>query len=94
MTTDTQLQAFCAEAQKKVTAAGRSCTLIFKRGPRYAKIIETEQHLYGGSVFCFVDLATGDILKAKSWNGPVKGARGNIANGAADITPYGAAYLR
>lgn len=46
------------------------------------------------SAFCFVDLETGAILKAASWAAPAKHARGNIANGAADLTQYGAVYLR
>jgi hypothetical protein len=30
------------------------------------------------SVFCFIDKATGDILKSASWRAPAKGARGSI----------------
>jgi hypothetical protein len=32
----------------------------------------------GASVHAFVDLATGDLLKAASWKVPAKGPRGNI----------------
>lgn len=46
------------------------------------------------SAFCFVDLESGAILKAASWATPAKHARGNIANGAKDLTQYGAVYLR
>lgn len=30
------------------------------------------------SVYCFVEKATGNILKAAGWKAPAKGARGNI----------------
>lgn len=32
------------------------------------------------SIYCFVDIETGDILKAASYKAPAKGARGNIYN--------------
>lgn len=50
-----------------------------------------------GSAFCFVDIATGDVLKAASWLAPAKHARGNIFdehNGLSKIGPYGPQYLR
>lgn len=34
------------------------------------------------SVHAFVDLATGDLLKAAGWKAPAKGVRGNIATAA------------
>jgi hypothetical protein len=49
------------------------------------------------SAFCFIDKATGDVLKAASWSAPAKHARGNVFdqhNGLAQIGPYGPAYLR
>jgi hypothetical protein len=50
-----------------------------------------------GSAYCFIDFATGDVLKCAGYNAPAKHARGNIydaANGLASIGPYGPAYLR
>lgn len=38
------------------------------------------------SVHCFIDNATGDVLKAAGWKAPAKGARGNIVTGLDDIT--------
>lgn len=62
-------------------------TYSYSMGKKFAKVVSER------SVFCFVDLANGDILKAAGYNAPAKnGSRGNIANGAADVTPYGAAY--
>lgn len=49
------------------------------------------------SVHCFVDMATGDVLKAAGYKAPAKHARGNIydeKNGLGSMGPYGPAYLR
>lgn len=62
-----------------------------EKGKKYAKIV------HGGSVHSFVDLTTGDVLKAASWKAPAKHARGNILdakNGLGAMGPYGPAYLR
>jgi hypothetical protein len=53
--------------------------------------------VHGGSAYCFVDYATGDVLKCDGYKAPAKHARGNIydaANGLGTIGPYGPAYLR
>jgi hypothetical protein len=49
------------------------------------------------SCHCFVDYATGDVLKSSGWDRPADHARGNIfddANGLGAMGPYGPAYLR
>lgn len=52
------------------------------------------------SAYCFVEIATGNILKPAGWNAPAKGVRGNITAGDASnwwnnaLGRYGAAYLR
>jgi hypothetical protein len=49
------------------------------------------------SCFCFVDMATGDVLKSAGWAKPAKHARGNIYaedKGLSKMGPYGPAYLR
>jgi|SRR5208337_120232 len=51
----------------------------------------------GSGAHSFVDLSTGDVLKAASWKTPAKHARGNIYdehNGLKGMGPYGPAYLR
>lgn len=66
-------------------------------GKKYAKIVKRENHngnIVGGSAFCFIDMQTGDILKAASWAAPAKGVRGNIFQGLTGLTPYGAIYFR
>lgn len=68
--------------------------LSIEPGRKYAKVVRES---YGcRHAFCFIDLATGDILKAASWKAPAKHARGNIfaPNPVAGIGPYGADYLR
>jgi hypothetical protein len=67
-------------------------------GKKYVRIVRHDtfegKAREGGSAFCFLDIETGAILKSASWATPAKGNRGNIANGAADLTAYGAVYLR
>jgi len=64
-----------------------------------AKIVETQPGQPGGSVFCFVDMATGKIMKAASWNAPdpKRYERGNVNNPegwSSWVTPYGPKYLK
>ena len=102
MITDAQLIEFCGYvgimrqahyAKNYPEFAADYCPpLVFERGAKNARIIGT---IAGQrSVFCFVRLEDGAILKAAGWRAPAKHARGNIANGAADVGPYGPAYLR
>lgn len=107
MTTTEQLQAFCAKVdaeirlpyyaeldRKWIAAHGEPYAkpLRFEAGPKYARLI-TES---GGqaSVYCFVRLDDGAILKAASYRAPAKGVRGNIHEGLRGVTPLGAAYRR
>lgn len=55
-------------------------------GAKFLRIIETR----GGidrSVYCFVEIATGNVLKAESWKKPAPGPRGSIY--AKDVAGYG-----
>lgn len=64
-------------------------------GKKYARVVI--QRSGSTSVFCFLDLANGDILKAESWQRPHKTPRGNIHaedGGRSAITKYGAVYIR
>lgn len=58
-------------------------------GRKFVRIVQVNNQQ---SSFCFIDRATGDILKCAGWNAPAKGVRGHISNGAKDLTPYGAVY--
>lgn len=65
-------------------------TVEVKFGRKYAKLT-TER-----SVYAFVDMKTGDIYKAASYNAPAKWKRGNITDASGGLnamTPYGAKYL-
>ena len=68
--------------------------LTLERGPKNVRVVREDGQR---SVFCFVNIATGDVLKAAGWKAPAKHARGNIYdadNGVGRIGPYGPAYLR
>lgn len=60
------------------------------RGRKYAKVTA------GGSVYCFVEMASGDIFKPADRNRPAKHVRGNIHNvdPIGCCGPYGIVYLR
>jgi len=64
--------------------------LTFQKGKNYIKIIDD------GSVYGFVNMANGDVLKAAGWNAPAKHARANIfeRNSWKNCGPYSPAYLR
>ena len=68
-------------ANAKVNATMTNCPNYYKpvtveAGSKYLRIVQTS----GGSrsVACFVEKATGNILKAAGWKAPAKGARANI----------------
>lgn len=95
---DTDLKNFCDAVLEKRRAANvahkfhpEAETVTSMRGPKFARIV-LEGRSYR-SVFCFVDLQNGNILKAAGWKAPAKHARGNIANGVSDVTECGAVYL-
>ena len=70
-------------------------------GTKYAKIMLQEMRdgkLKDCSVYCFIDLSNGDILKAAGCNAPAKGKRGSIFNEDCDVgtraTVYGSGLYR
>ena len=66
-------------------------------GRKNAKIVKVDDAGRGSrSVHSFVEIETGNILKAAGWNSPAKGVRGNIATVVfgENVGEYGAAYLR
>ena len=75
---------------------------IFKRkfssmvGPKFARIVREGPG--ERSVVCFVNMTTGDILKAGGWKAPApNGVRGNLFTedrGASCMSEYGTKYLR
>jgi hypothetical protein len=91
------LQEFVAFCQDVVDTKGIQTpfkkTLVVEKGRKYHKIVCTD--VSSRSVFGFVDVESGDILKAATWKAPAKGARGNLyqpETWASAVTPYGMAY--
>lgn len=87
--------------QSKLTYNNPPQVRISSIGGRYIKlaVFEQEPHLTGPykakSVYCFVDLTNGDLLKG-SWKAPVaNGVRGNLndANVLSCAGVYGLQYL-
>lgn len=71
------------------------------KGKKYKRIVVKDHKQNGeelsltGSVFCFVNMENGDVLKAAGWKSPAKGARSNIYNekhGVDGVNQYGANY--
>lgn len=91
MITDAQLDEFLPMAQVAVDASYDQFSpkprnidgpfLSIEKGKRYARIVASDSHTNGTSrsVWGFVDMTNGDLLKANSWKSPAKNfARGNI----------------
>ena len=61
-------------------------------GSRYVKLVVMNyDDTKVASVFGFIDRATGNVLKAASFNAPAKGVRGNVFdadNGMGAVGPY------
>jgi hypothetical protein len=93
--TNAQLDAWLSGIQTFVTARGRDVTLSFDTGgKRYLRVVENRAAQR--SVFCFIEIETGNILKADGWKTPAKGARGHILDAnhsiGRGISEYGATY--
>lgn len=66
---------------------------IDPNGKKYIRIVVSGNGM-GRSVHCFVDRATGNVLKAEGWKRPAKHARGSIyILGQEGVGRFGAHYL-
>lgn len=71
-------------------------TISVEWGRKYARIVKDT----GGSksVHSFIDITSGDILKAASWAAPAKKARGSVFDAnygvGSAVNVYSAQYLR
>lgn len=72
-------------------------------GRKYCKVVRASYTRHNpptkirSYVHCFIEIATGDIYKAATWNAPAKHVRGNINSpdhGMNAVGVYGANYLR
>lgn len=82
----------------RLTPSKMSYTL----GHRYTRIVKTSRHTHDdgriedgqSSVYCFIDMTNGDVLKAAGWKAPAKNfARGNLNDdkqGLGRCGPYSA----
>lgn len=80
---DARLSAYLGLAQELVTTGWGGhpgCPVLSCiQGKRYVRIVMTQQYGdWSRSAWAFVEIATGDILKAASWASPAKHARGSI----------------
>ena len=94
---ETKLTEFMARIQEMMNKniSINPPTIQAERGQRYIRIVRhgPAEH----SVYCFVEMATGDILKPAGYKTPAKHARGNILDehgGMSWLTPYGVGSLR
>jgi hypothetical protein len=65
-------------------------------GRKYAKIVRASKS-GSRSVHSFIEISTGNILKAANWNAPAKHVRGNVNapdKGMSAVTAISANYLR
>ena len=97
MTDQSQIEAFVAalNAAHGSMKPGYEYS-IDKPGPKYTRIVQQFLPTKGSpmdsgrGVYCFIDNATNDILKADGWKKPAKGARGNLATvDVSQCDPFG-----
>jgi len=65
-------------------------------GVKFVRIVQRETN-GGGSAYCFVEVATGNVLKAAGFKAPAKGVRGSIYSkdfAGYGVDHYGAKDLR
>lgn len=103
-TTPEQIEGFLAGAQltkdnyrAKFHPAIRREVLLASFGKVYAKIRCVSEGEKDGSVWAFIRLADGAIMKPDGATRPAKHARGNINTptfGVEFVGPYGPAYMR
>ncbi len=78
------LDAWLAGVQAHVNQHRDGVTLAFDAGgKKYIRVVEEYRVngvVNGRSVFAFIEVATGAILKADSWKRPAKGVRGYVTD--------------
>ena len=107
--TEAQIEAlneFMKVAQAKVDEydaqfsykAGKPTVLRAQFGRKYVKVMKFDEYYVDGCTYCYIDIATGAILKPAGRHGiQDKIERGNIFradNGASGVDWFGAVYVR
>lgn len=77
------ISAFIMAAQKAsdvvhASQAVMPVVMLSKPGKKFVRVYTDRGGLSGKSSYCFIELATGNILKAAGWKAPAKGVRGNV----------------
>jgi hypothetical protein len=76
--------------------------LIYTIGPKFVRVISQKkygenQEINQKCVYCFIEISTGNIIKAQGWKAPQKnGVRGNIykKNPIDCMDIFGAKYIK
>lgn len=74
-----------------------TATAVVEGSRKYIRVSQYRPVTGQYAVYCFIDIETGNILKAAGWSGPeLKNPRGNIADDRplAQLTAVGAQYLK
>lgn len=74
-----KINAVHAEQNAKMAAnfpEGYYEPIVLEAGSKFIRVVHGSKGSH--SVYCFVEKATGNILKAAGWKAPAKGARGSI----------------
>jgi hypothetical protein len=96
------LQAFLETTQARLNAEYartfehvKAPTLSVEKGRVNVRIVASDSPGSSRSVFCFIRIADGAVLKAEGWKKPAKHVRGSIyVNAGQDaINTYGANYI-
>lgn len=87
-TFDDRMEEFRQRLEFMYAHANCPHTFVLVQGRRVVKVAFKRYAGYDSlSVYCFVDMRNGDILKAASWKNPAKDARGSIWNADCDVGP-------
>ncbi len=75
-----KVDAASAIAQQSMSIPNYFQKVTLEEGHKFIRVVKS----HGGSrhVYCFIEKATGNILKASGWRSPAKGSRGSIYNPA------------
>jgi hypothetical protein len=99
---ESAINAFVAKLQKALNAHWKKNNYVgvpqlsIDKGSKYWRIVKNDEG--SRSVYCFIDISNGNILKPKGWKAPeTKNPRGNIFGsdgGMGAMNPYGANYIK
>ncbi|AXH72695.1 MAG: hypothetical protein [Caudoviricetes sp.] len=78
-----EIEEWARDQQEKIRAKNANAPglseieFVVQPGKKNVRVVK---YVYGqGSVWCFIEMATGNILKAAGFKAPAKGARGHIS---------------